>query len=75
MKVRVLTSKIAGDAESLRTIDVSVREQRQWIASHTVWAHHNNRAVTTWNAASPDDAKIMQKLEDKYGRLPQSGRG
>ena len=74
MKIRVLTAKVGGHPESLRTIDMSQFEQREWLSKHTSWAHHNGRSIATWPADADGDSELMQGLHETYGRLLRDAR-
>lgn len=75
MMIRVLTLDLSTDRpESLRQIDMAVLEQRKWLNSHSSWAWHNQRAVQTWAAGTPEDEQKVAVLTETWGPLPRDPR-
>lgn len=75
MKVCVLTYRLNTPdqalwcvAETFRTIDHSVAEQRSWLTKHITWALHNRKRVEVWaHDADPEGAA-------SYAMLPRDPR-
>ena len=72
MKIRVLTIDAGtGTAETMRTIDYAITQQRQWLHRHMSYGLNNGKAIETWPVESDYDTDKCHEITAKWGHLPR----